>query len=219
MADTYSDILPEVAQILEDTVKTTGTLEEKEAALDLFLRDVRSFSDTARVFLEDNEENLEDFADLSATQLRVLARYSPLLRCLPQGIEVAQGRLAEAFRGFELHIILETLPNQPRPYDADDRPRFGADNDPDCLGLPNPEGSQAQPFDDLPNFDDGVDEPTGKGTVRVAPELGGDAGRTAFTADPTDMSLLRDFLGDSYAGAGDLDLLLGAPALASGGDR
>ncbi|TYL46331.1 MCE family protein [Nocardioides sp. BGMRC 2183] len=219
VADTYADILPEVAQILEDTVKTTGTLEEKETALNQFLTDVRAFSDTARVFLEDNEQNLEDFTRLSATQLRVLARYSPLLRCLPQGIEVAQGRLAEAFRGFELHIILETLPNQPRPYGPQDQPRFGADNDPNCLGLPNPQGSQAQPFDDLPNFDDGIDEPTGKGTVRVAPELGEGGAESAFSADPTDMSLLRSFLDQSYADAGDLDLLLSAPALAHGGER
>ena len=209
VSDTYADILPEVGAILEDTVTTTQTLETKETALNQLLRDVRSFADTARVFLTDNEQTLDDFSDLSATTLRTLARYAPLFRCLPQGIDVAQGRLGEAFRGFELHIILETLPHQPRAYTPNDQPRFGANNAPNCLGLPNPAGTQADPFDDIPNFDDGVDEPTGKGTVRVAP----------FTGDPTDRGALRDFLAQTYAGSDDLDLLLSAPALATGGEQ
>ncbi|MEQ6900623.1 MCE family protein [Nocardioides sp. YIM 152588] len=217
VSDTYADILPDVAQILEDTVRTTGTLEAKETALNQVLRDVRSFADTARVFLAENEQTLVDLTDLTSQQTRVLARYSPLLRCLPQGIDVVQSRLGEAFRGFELHIILELLPNQPREYDEGDRPHFGADNPPDCLGLPSPVGSQANPFDDFPNFDDGVDRPTGKGTIRVAPGFADAGGTTGFSGDPTDLGLLRDFLDTSYDGAGDLDLLLAAPTLAAGG--
>lgn len=216
VSDTYADILPEVAQILDNTVKTTGTLEARETALNQMLRDVRSFSDTARVFLADNEQALEEFADLGAEQLRVLARYSPLLNCLARGIDTIQGRLAEAFRGYELHIILETLPNQPRPYGPQDRPHFGADNGPNCAGLPSPPGSQASPYNNIPNFNDGIDEPTGKGTMRVAPDYRSDAG---FRADPTDMSMLRSFLGDRYDDATDLDLLMTAPALAERGGR
>ncbi|TIC89324.1 MCE family protein [Nocardioides sp. GY 10113] len=224
VADTYADILPDVARILDDTVKTTGTLEAKETVLNQLLRDVRSFSTTATGFLAENGQALEEATALTATELRVLARYSPLLSCLPRGIDVIQGRLAEAFRGYVLHIILEFIPNQPRSYDAGDKPHFGADNDPNCLGLPDPVGSQANPFNDFPNFDDGVDRPTGKGTIRVAPGFGAETARaagadsgSAFRGDPTDLGLLRDFLGEAYAGAGDLDLLLAAPTVATAG--
>ena len=75
---------------------------------------------------------------------------------------------AEAFRGFTLHIVLETLPNQPRPYGPQDKPELGEDRGPSCINLPNPPGSQSNPVRRQPDFKDGIDEPTGKGTSRAA---------------------------------------------------
>ena len=118
VSDTYADVLPEVAQILDNTITTTQTLEGREAQLHALFTDISSFSDTARVFFEDNGDDLVRLGEASAAQLRVLARYSPEFPCLTQGI-VNIGKLeAEAFRGFMLHIILETLPRQPRAYKA-----------------------------------------------------------------------------------------------------
>ena len=34
---------------------------------------------------------------------------------------------AEALRNFTLHIVLKTLPNQPRGYNVNDQPRYGED--------------------------------------------------------------------------------------------
>ena len=70
VSDLYVDVLPDVAQILRDTIRTTGTLEGREAKLRALFRDVASFSDTARTFLDDNEDNLIRLGDLSAAQLR-----------------------------------------------------------------------------------------------------------------------------------------------------
>ena len=64
--------------------------------------------------------------------------------------------------------MLETLPNQPRGYTAADEPRLGEDRGPTCLHLPNPPWTQANPVRRQPDFDDGVDAPTGKGTSRAA---------------------------------------------------
>ena len=58
VSDVYVDVLPEIAQILRDTVRTTGTLEGREAKLEALFQDVASFSDTARTFLDDNEGNI-----------------------------------------------------------------------------------------------------------------------------------------------------------------
>ena len=55
---------------------------------------------------------------------------------------------------------------------AADAPRFGEDSGPNCLHLPAPPCDQENPVSSQPNFDDGVDEPTGKGTSRVAPGFG-----------------------------------------------
>src|SRR3546814_17875699 len=71
-----------------------------------------------------------------------------------------------------LHINLEILPNSPREYDENDRPKFGADEGPYCGTLPSPSFTQETPLTDVPDFEDGVTRDTGKGTKREA--TGGD---------------------------------------------
>lgn len=215
VSDTYADILPQVAQILDDTVKTTGTLEEREAALTATLRDIRSFSATARSFLDANAARLKRAGELSAETLRAVARYAPTFPCMAQGIVKAQGRLAEAYRGFELHIVLETLPDQPRKYTAADRPILADDRGPDCLGLPDIPWSQENPFPPLPRLNDGISAPDGKGNLRPAP------GAAGYTGSPDDVTTLRGALDAEYGAGTDLNVLLAGPLLAgaAGGAR
>ena len=110
VSDTYADVLPQVGDILHNTVTTTGTLEDREARLNALLNDVTQFSGTARTFLDDNGDNMIRLGEVSRAQLRVLARYSTEFPCLLGGIVNAGKLQAEAFRGFTLHIVLETLP-------------------------------------------------------------------------------------------------------------
>ncbi|WP_435746649.1 MCE family protein [Nocardioides sp. SYSU DS0663] len=197
VSQVYSDVLPEVGDILQDTVLTTGTLEDREAKLAALFQDVASFSDTAETFLDDNGDNLIRLAELSEPFLRTLAKYSTEFPCLLQGIVNAGKLQAEAFRGFQLHIVLETLPNQPRHYGPNDKPVFNEDRGPDCLNLPNPPWSQDNPVRHQPDFKDGVDEPTGKGTSRVAPgDLFGDAG---YAGTPAESVLLKNLLAPGLA--------------------
>ncbi len=58
-----------------------------------------------------------------------------------------------------------------------------------------------------PDFNDGVDEPTGKGTSRVAPQYAG----LAYDAGPQDAAWLREYLRVSGANDSDLGLLLSGP--------
>ena len=172
VSDIYADVLPEVGQILRDQVTTLGTLEEQSDTLNALFRDVSALSGSARSFLAENEQNLIRLGEVSEPQVRLLAKYSPQFTCLTRGIVNAGKLQAEAFRNFTLHIVLETLPNQPRSYNANDKPRYGEDRGPNCLNLPTPPGSQENPNQVQPDMDDGVDEPTGKGTSRVAPGFG-----------------------------------------------
>jgi phospholipid/cholesterol/gamma-HCH transport system substrate-binding protein len=167
-ADIYDAILPEVGEVLENTVTTTGTLEDRAVQLKALFNDVASFSDTARGFLVDNEDNLVRVGQLNARYLNVLARYSTEFPCLTAGLVNAGELQAEAFRQFELHIVLEVLPRQPRRYTPADVPRIAENRGPTCLNLPNPPWSQTNPLRRVPDLDDGVDEPTGKGTQRAA---------------------------------------------------
>lgn len=204
VSDTYSDILPQVGTILRNTITTTSTLEDRRATLSALFADITSFSGTTQTFLEDNGQNIITLGQVSVPTLDVLARYAPVFPCLLGGVENAGKLQAEAFRDFTLHIVLETLPNQPRAYTPADKPVIGTDLGPQCLGLPNSTRSQANVLTDIPNFNDGVNAATGKGTDRSAPGFGSPvtdpaeaaAPAAAAQADPVGISS-----GQGYAGS------------------
>lgn len=213
VSDTYADVLPEVATILRNTITTTTTLEDREEKLKALFNDVSRFASVAERFTRTNGDNLVRLGDLASEQLEVFARYAPGYPCLLGGIVGAGNLQAEAFRGFTLHIVLETLPNQPRAYTAADSPVYGDKSGYHCGRLPNPPWSQANPLTSQPDFVDGVDEPTGKGTSRVGPGWSGDAAGFAGGRDETALlkALLAPGLGVSADDVPDLGVLLVGP--------
>jgi phospholipid/cholesterol/gamma-HCH transport system substrate-binding protein len=198
VSNTYADVMPEIGQILRNTIKTTGTLEERHQQLQTLFTDVTAFSGTAHDFLRQNGDNIIRLGQVSRPQAQMLARYAPEYPCLLGGLVNAGKLEAGAFRGFTLHIVLETLPNQPRGYTTADTPVYGDDRGPNCLHLPDPPWNQQNPVRHQPNFNDGVNSPTGKGTDRVAPPYGrGFTRGTGYAGGPAEMSLLKSLLGPS----------------------
>lgn len=196
VAGTYADVTPQIAATLRNTIKTGNTLLTKKDKLNAFLTEVASFSNTTKAFLDKNGDNIIRLGRLSAPQAKLLARYAPEYPCLLRGLVNQIPQLASTFRGYVFHINLVTLPRQPRGYTANDVPLFGATNGPQCLGLPNPK----VPFNNIPNFADGVDN-----------LQRGDAQRTAPAVDP--------FASNAAAGEGEQAVvaaltapLLGVPA-------
>jgi len=186
VAGTYADVAPQIAETLRNTVKTGNTLVSRQAKLNAFLKDVTSFSGTAKTFLDNNGANIVRLGQLSQPQLQLLNRYSPEFPCLLRGLVDQAPKLASTFRGFVFHIDVITLPRQPRGYTAKDVPVNGADNGPACLGLPNPK----VPFSGAPNFNDGV-----TGLQR------GDAQRTAPTVDVASTNAAAGSAEKSFFGA------------------
>lgn len=213
VSDTYADVLPEVATILRNTITTTGTLEGREDKLKALFNDVTKLSAVAERFTRDNGDNLVRLGDLASSQLEVLARYAPGYPCLLGGIVGAGMLQAEAFRGFTLHIVLETIPNQPRAYGPQDAPVYGDQRGYYCGRLPSPPWSQSNPVTHQPNFVDGIDEPTGKGTSRVGPGWSGTAAGFAGGRQESELlkSLLAPGLGVSTDDVPDLGVLLVGP--------
>jgi phospholipid/cholesterol/gamma-HCH transport system substrate-binding protein len=213
VSDTYADVLPEIATILRNTITTTGTLEGREDKLKTLFNDVSRFSAVAERFTRDNGDNLVRLGDLSAAQLEVFARYAPEYPCLLGGIVRAGELQAEAFRGFTLHIVLETLPNQPRAYGPQDVPVYGDKRGPYCGRLPSPPWSQSNPVTHQPNFVDGLDEPTGKGISRTAPGWSGTG--AGYVGGPQESAFLKSLLGPglgvSTQDVPDLGVLLVGP--------
>ena len=153
---TYADVTPQLASTLRNLTKTGNTLRSKQQKLNSFLTDLTAFSDTTTQFLNDNGNNIIRLGQLSEPILALLRRYSGEFPCLLEGIVKQAPRLGNTFRGFIFHINLNTLPNQPRGYTAADKPVYGADNGPNCAGLPSPPIPYYPRGGQFPNINDGT---------------------------------------------------------------
>jgi phospholipid/cholesterol/gamma-HCH transport system substrate-binding protein len=225
VTDTYADVVPQLAQTLRNTVKTGNTLVTKEQKLNAFLTDLASFSDTTRTFLDDNGNNIIRLGQLSEPILALLERYSGTFPCLLEGIVKQAPRLAQTFRGFVFHINLKVLPSQPRGYTAADRQVYGANNGPNCAGLPSPAIPYYPAQGDFPNLNDGANgigkgdnqrTATGFGTRSQQGTAKGLTTGTSGTASQRALinSLTAPFLGVPADEMSDLTSLLFAPAMA-----
>ncbi|WP_300682230.1 MCE family protein [Nocardioides sp.] len=156
VSNTYSSIMPKLAQILRDSIITTGTLKEQQQPVHDLLTNVTGLSNTAKAFLLANEGSLTSLAQINDGLLSNAARYSPEFPCLLGGLDALGQRESGVFRNYTLHIVLETLAKQPRTYTAADKPVLREDRGPTCGHLPTPNWSQANPLRVVPQVDDGV---------------------------------------------------------------
>lgn len=169
VARVYDSVVPDLTRTLRNSVTTGSTFLEKEQRIESFFNEVISFSATTRDFLEANGDNMIRLADQGAEILPVFERHAPIFPCFFEGLARIAPRQAEAFRGHTLHINLETLPNQPRGYGPQDKPRFADRRGPVDVELCERAVAGEWNQDNLPppslvpDINDGVDEPTGKG--------------------------------------------------------
>ena len=119
----YEDVVPEVARLLRNTVKTTQTFESEADQIEVLFDDVAGFADTSRGFLEKNGTNIIRLSEQGQRILPLLARYSPEFKCFLRGAVASIKPNESAFRDKTLHIVLETVP-QPRGYNTGDQPAF-----------------------------------------------------------------------------------------------
>ena len=172
VSEVYRDVVPEIANLLRNSVTTGETFVAKEQKIQALFSDVAAFSSTSKDFLEQNGDNIIRLGEQGAAQLPVFEKYAPEYPCLIGGIVDVLPRQEEAFRGYTLHINLETLPRQPRGYTPADAPANGDKRGPidlqDCNDAVNGRYDQGNlPPDALvPQLNTGVQYPVGK---RVAP--------------------------------------------------
>jgi phospholipid/cholesterol/gamma-HCH transport system substrate-binding protein len=174
-SDVYRSAVPEVARLLRNSVTSGATFIEKEQKIQALFTDVAAFSSTSKDFLETNGDNIVRLGRLGAPQASLFAKYAPEYPCLLDGIVKIGPRQAEAFRGKTLHIVLETLPRQPRGFGPQDdavyQDKRGPQDETMCRRAINDEWGQDNlpPSALVPDIADGVDESTGK--ERPAPGL------------------------------------------------
>lgn len=216
VSNVYADAMPELAATLRNTVVTGNTLKGRQAALNAFLKDTTAFSNTATRFTRANGQNIIQLGKVSEPVLALLRHYSPEFPCLFQGLAKQVPLLDSAFRNATVHVNLELVP-QSKAYTAADQPKFADYSGPNCAGLPNPPGDQANPYGGpnspihLPNFNDGY------ALNRVSPEVeGGLNTRTIGSADQKQVvnAMTAPVLGMPAAQVPDLVSLLFTPMAA-----
>ena len=173
VSDTYADVLPAGRRHPAQHGDDHRHPRDPRGQAHQLLNDVTEFSGTARTFLDDNGDNLIRLGEVSQAQLRVLARYSTEFPCLLGGIVNAGKLRGRGVPGLHpAHRARDAAQPAARLHRRPTSRVLGEDRGPTCLHLPNPPWNQSNPVRRQPDFDDGVDTPTGKGTDRVGTSYG-----------------------------------------------
>ncbi|MGW4157371.1 MCE family protein [Micromonospora chersina] len=136
--DSYDAALPDLLSLLRDVTVTAGTISDQRDQLAAFLADTTDTADTARGFLDRHGDQLIRLGQVSRPVLELLAAYAPEYPCLVHGLVALQPRVEEVFAGGRMHITLEVT-RDGGPYERGrDEPVYGAQDGPDCRGLPHP---------------------------------------------------------------------------------
>jgi phospholipid/cholesterol/gamma-HCH transport system substrate-binding protein len=186
VSEVYREVVPELANILRNSVTTGQTFVAKEQKIKALFGDVARFSDVGREFLAANGDNMVRLAEQGQAQLPLFEEYSPIFPCLLDGIVGAIPRQAQAFRDYTLHINLEVLPRQPRGYGVQDDPQYAdhrgvtAQNIEDCRDSISGRWNQRDlpPDRVVPELHTGVEYPLGKRAATGFDVTSGFAGTT-----------------------------------------
>ena len=201
VSDTYAQVTPELATLLRNSVTTGNTFVQKEAKVQALFQDVASFSSTSKDFLEQNGSNIIRLSKQGQAQLPLFAKYAPEYPCLLKGIVGVIPREEQAFRGYTLHINLETLPRQPRGYNPGDLPQYAERGEhtvplDECAQVIRGKYNQSKlpPKSLVPEVKDGVNYPLGKD--RPAPGLGNSFDLTSgFAGTASERDLVASIAG------------------------
>ncbi len=144
LASTYASAAPDLLRMLKALTTTNATIAEKRDALAGFLAGTAGFANTATEFLNANGDRIIQVGRVQRPTLALAARYAPEYPCFATGLANWTPRATQMFSNHAFHITLEVV--KPRaPYRPGEQPAWGEHRGPNCLGLPNPNNSQANP--------------------------------------------------------------------------
>jgi phospholipid/cholesterol/gamma-HCH transport system substrate-binding protein len=136
--DGYDQAMPDLLALLRDMTVTAGTISDQRTQLAAFLADTTMAADVGRGFLDRHGDQIIRLGAVSRPVLELLAAYAPEYPCLLKGLVALQPRVEEVFAGGRMHIRLEVTKDGGKYERGRDEPVYGADNGPNCRGLPNP---------------------------------------------------------------------------------
>lgn len=154
--DTYDTAMPALLDTLEDVTATSRTISEQEASLQALLLSLRSFSNETDRLVATNRRNAIAMLRSLAPVADVLAKYSPELPCVIQGVVVQSHGTERVIGGTNPGVTTRTrLQPADDPYRYPyDLPEIGDTRGPNCFGLP---AVTATTIREAPPFDTGAD--------------------------------------------------------------
>jgi len=139
-ADVYDQAAPDLLRTLRNLNVTSDTVTQKRATIEDLIPQITGLADKGDRFMRNNGPKIIGFNIANRDGLALVARYSPELPCVTEGIMKLKPRAEEAGGGrtptFNLTIeIVKPRPGYKHPLDL---PEVKDYRGPRCYGLPNP---------------------------------------------------------------------------------
>jgi phospholipid/cholesterol/gamma-HCH transport system substrate-binding protein len=136
--DAYDAALPDLLSLLRDVTVTARTVSDQRDQLAAFLAETTSAADAGTGFLNRHGDQIIRLGAVSRPVLELLAAYAPEYPCLMKGIVALQPQVEQVFAGGRMHITLEVTKDGGKYERGRDEPVYGAQDGPNCRGLPDP---------------------------------------------------------------------------------
>jgi phospholipid/cholesterol/gamma-HCH transport system substrate-binding protein len=136
--DGYNAALPDLLALLRNVTVTATTVVDQREQLAEFLAHTTDLAGSTRVFLDRHDDRIIQLGRVSRPVLELLAAYAPEYPCFLKGLVALQPQLEEVFASGRMHITLEVTSDGGKYVKGRDEPVYGAQNGPNCRGLPNP---------------------------------------------------------------------------------
>ncbi|WP_460937981.1 MCE family protein, partial [Phycicoccus ginsengisoli] len=154
LASTYAVAAPDLVRAATNLITTNTTIVTRKDQLAGFLAGTAGFANTTADFLDANGDRIIRVGQVGRPSLELFARYSPEYPCMAAALTNWIPRIDQAWRDATFHITVETTPQRPG-YRPGEEPRWGEHRGPNCYGLPDHYGSQANPRKGI-HFSDGT---------------------------------------------------------------
>lgn len=134
--DVYHGALPDLIEVLRNATVTMTTISDQRQQLQQFLISTTDLAQGTDRILTTYGDRIIQLGQVSRPVLELLAVYAPEYPCLMQGLVALQPNVEKVFASGRMHITLEVTKDQGK-YQKGDEPVYGANNGPNCRGLPN----------------------------------------------------------------------------------
>jgi phospholipid/cholesterol/gamma-HCH transport system substrate-binding protein len=209
VSDNLNAAAPDLFTIMQNLQVSSRTIVDKEPQLVSILDKGINLTGKLTPFAEDNEPRLVGAQLANRRALALVAKYSPSIPCVFQGMAKLQPRLIKAVGGGQpgVHVTIELSKPRPAFKPGLDTPSFKDQRNPRCYGLPNPK----VPFPQYQTLDGTEDDKWWAGAGRSLSDVLIKPGSS--TDDDTMLkSLMGPAMGTPANQVSDIASLLYAPA-------